>query len=226
MASRIDAEKLEAMSKKELVDLIQSVSPLDLLQANALSGNPANVAKKANKDKVIALYNEVFDKNLVASAEDREAAKLAKELEQKVKLEEEKAAKGGAVLEVVDDGPKQYAINITKRNKEGRQAAKGDKVRLNYTGKLEDGTIFDSNWDEVWIKAKKGRTARASALLFKIGANAVIRGIDEAVRDMHTGDKATVTIESAWAYGKKGSPEAGIPADARLIFDMELVAIV
>ena len=50
--SRIDAERLEAMSKKELVDLIQSVAPLDMLQSNSLGGNPANVAKKANKERI------------------------------------------------------------------------------------------------------------------------------------------------------------------------------
>ena len=49
MATRIEAGKLDAMSKKELVDLIQSVASLDLLQTNSLSGNPANVAKRANK---------------------------------------------------------------------------------------------------------------------------------------------------------------------------------
>ena len=37
------------MGKKELVEIVQAVAPLDLLQANSLSGNPANVAKKANK---------------------------------------------------------------------------------------------------------------------------------------------------------------------------------
>ena len=51
--SRIDAERLEAMSKKELVDLIQSVAPLDMLQSNSLGGNPANVAKKANKERIV-----------------------------------------------------------------------------------------------------------------------------------------------------------------------------
>ena len=40
------------------------------------------------KDKIIALYNEVFDKGQVATEEDREAARLAKELEQKAKLDE------------------------------------------------------------------------------------------------------------------------------------------
>jgi hypothetical protein len=47
--ARVDNAALEGLSKRELVDLVQSVAPLDMLQANALSGNPANVAKKANK---------------------------------------------------------------------------------------------------------------------------------------------------------------------------------
>ena len=62
--------------------------------------------------------------------------------------------------------------------------------------------------------------------LVRAHTHQVIRGWDEAVRDMATGERATVTIEPAWAYGKKGVPEAGIPPDARLIFDMELVTIV
>ena len=49
MAERVDAATLDGMSKKELVVLVQSVAPLDLLQANELSGKPENVAKKANK---------------------------------------------------------------------------------------------------------------------------------------------------------------------------------
>ena len=49
MAERVDTAALQGMSKKELVVLVQSVAPLELLQANSLSGKPENVAKKANK---------------------------------------------------------------------------------------------------------------------------------------------------------------------------------
>ena len=59
--SRIDAERLDAMSKKELVDLIQSVAPLDMLQSNSLGGNPANVAKKANKERIVDCRSRASD---------------------------------------------------------------------------------------------------------------------------------------------------------------------
>ena len=40
-----------------------------------MSGKPENVAKKANKEKIIELYNKVFDENLITSEEDREAVR-------------------------------------------------------------------------------------------------------------------------------------------------------
>ena len=42
---------------------------------------------------------------------------------------------------------------------------------------------------------------------------------------MSLGEKAKIVIESDWAYGKKGLPEAKIPPNARLIFEVELVGI-
>jgi len=56
MAERVDAATLDGLSKKELVVLVQSVAPLDLLQANALSGKPENVAKKANKVQTLGCF--------------------------------------------------------------------------------------------------------------------------------------------------------------------------
>ena len=50
----------------------------------------------------------------------------------------------------------------------------------------------------------------------------VIRGWDEALLEMCYGEKAEITIEPEWAYGKKGMPDAGIPPNAILIFDVEL----
>jgi peptidylprolyl isomerase len=67
-------------------------------------------------------------------------------------------------------------------------AAVGDRVQVHYTGKLCDGTIFDSSKDR-------------EPLAFVIGDGTMITGFDEAVRGMEVGDIKTITIPAAKAYG-------------------------
>jgi peptidylprolyl isomerase len=68
------------------------------------------------------------------------------------------------------------------------QAKKGDEVKVHYTGKLDDGTVFDSS---------EGR----EPLQFKIGEGQVIPGFEEGVVGMNTGDTKTISIPSGQAYG-------------------------
>jgi peptidylprolyl isomerase len=65
---------------------------------------------------------------------------------------------------------------------------KGDKVKVDYTGTLNDGTVFDSS---------KGRTP----LEFTVGAGQMIAGFDKAVLGMQVGQTKKVTIPAAEAYG-------------------------
>ena len=51
----------------------------------------------------------------------------------------------------------------------------------------------------------------------------MIKGWDEALLTMSVGEVAQITIEPEWAYGKKGVPEAKIPPNATLIFELELM---
>jgi len=67
-------------------------------------------------------------------------------------------------------------------------AKAGDTVKVNYTGTLQDGTQFDTS---------VGKTP----LEFVIGAGTVIKGFDAAVTGMKVGEKKTVTILAADAYG-------------------------
>ena len=69
-------------------------------------------------------------------------------------------------------------------------AKNGDRVRVHYTGRLEDGQVFDSS---------KG----GDPLEFTVGAGDVIPGFDDAVRGMNVGDSRTVEIESEDAYGPR-----------------------
>lgn len=68
------------------------------------------------------------------------------------------------------------------------QAKNGDTVQVNYTGKLADGTVFDTS---------VGR----EPLEFKLGAGQMIPGFEKAVLGMKVGEKKTVTIPANEAYG-------------------------
>lgn len=68
------------------------------------------------------------------------------------------------------------------------QAKEGDTVKVHYTGKLSDGTVFDSS-DE------------RSPIEFTIGEGQVIPGFEEAVVGMEPGESKTATVPSEKAYG-------------------------
>jgi len=75
--------------------------------------------------------------------------------------------------------------------KEGSKMAKdGDTVNVHYTGKLEDGTVFDSSVER-------------EPLEFTLGAGTIVPGFEEAVRGMQAGQSKTVTIPSQEAYGPR-----------------------
>ena len=98
------------------------------------------------------------------------------------------------------------------RTKEGagEKVGMGKKIKAHYTGKLLDGTEFDSS-----IK-------RGMPFEFVVGTGQVIKGWDEALSDMKKGEKRTLIIPSELAYGPNGSPPK-IPPSSTLVFEVELV---
>lgn len=86
------------------------------------------------------------------------------------------------------------------------QAKTGDKVRIHYTGTLEDGTQFDSS---------VGR----DPLEFSVGKGEVIEGFDKAVEGMSVGENKSVSIPPEEAYGKRHEqliqdvPKSALPSD-------------
>jgi len=69
------------------------------------------------------------------------------------------------------------------------RAARMDTVKVHYTGRLKDGTIFDQSPED-------------RPLQFIIGHEEVIAGFDEAVEGMYQGERRNVTISCDKAYGK------------------------
>jgi len=70
------------------------------------------------------------------------------------------------------------------------QAKSGDTVKIHYTGRLQDGTVFDTSSDR-------------EPLQFNIGSGQVIPGFEDAVTGMTVGEKKTTLIPCAKAYGER-----------------------
>ena len=93
---------------------------------------------------------------------------------------------------------------------------KGDKVKVEYTGTLEDGTVFDSS-------EKHGEP-----LAFEVGAGQMIKGFDDAVVGMEVGDEKEITLKPADAYGDPNPqliqkvPKDKLPKDADMKEGMQL----
>lgn len=94
----------------------------------------------------------------------------------------------------------------------GKAAVKGALITTQYTGTLEDGTVFDSSWD------------RGKPFQCVIGTGRVIKGWDQGLMGMKVGGKRKLLVPSHLAYGER-SMGAHITPDSNLIFEIELLEV-
>jgi peptidylprolyl isomerase len=94
----------------------------------------------------------------------------------------------------------------------GAEAVKGKGVSVHYTGRLEDGTQFDSSLD------------RGEPIRFRLGVGQVIEGWDKGLLGMKVGGQRTLVIPPHMGYGPDGAGD-DIPPNAVLIFEVELVGV-
>ncbi len=96
----------------------------------------------------------------------------------------------------------------------GESPSAMDVVRINYTGKLLDGKLFGSS------------ELNKEPLEFPVEAGIAIKGLDEGIRILKEGAKATFIIPSALAYGENEAILGLIPSNSVLVFDVEFLSIV
>ena len=99
---------------------------------------------------------------------------------------------------------------IKVRQTDGKKVKSFKHVRVEYTGYLENGNIFDSSLN------------RGMPFSFEVGKGQVISGWDEAFTKLRLGEKARIIVPPSLAYGEKGMPPS-IPGGATLIFDLEVL---
>jgi hypothetical protein len=95
----------------------------------------------------------------------------------------------------------------------GAQAASGERITMQYTGWLQDGTSFDSS-----------RKAGGQPFPFTLGAGQVIKGWDEGIVGMRLGGTRRLVIPPDLGYGASGQPPV-IPPNSTLTFDVQLICI-
>lgn len=99
---------------------------------------------------------------------------------------------------------------------DGQVAVKGQAVEVHYTGWLDDN-------------GKKGKEFDSSVgkrpLSFTLGIGRVIKGWDEGMAGMKVGGKRHLIIPPELGYGASGTGSGLIPANATLIFDVELISV-
>jgi len=175
---------------QEIVNLIEKD---DLMNSITIIRSSDRISKI--KSQIKESNQKIIDK---VNAEKIEEAKKASEAMKKLTKGATKTESGLAYF-MIKEG-------------EGAQANPGQIVSVHYTGKLADGTKFDSSYD------------RNAPIEFPLGEGRVIPGWDEGISLLKVGGKATFIIPPHLAYGEKGAGGV-IPPNATLIFDVELMGV-
>jgi FKBP-type peptidyl-prolyl cis-trans isomerase len=173
----------------------------------------------AKSGEIIEFRIKVRD---VQSKEDFEKSMKEKEAKQAAadnQVIEDFIAKSGLTNVQKTESGLRYIITKTGT---GANAQAGQTIKMKYTGRLLDGTAFDSNVDP-----KFGHT---DPFTFTLGRRMVIPGWDEGIALLNKGAKATLIIPSTLAYGSQSMPgnannDKGIPANSSLTFDVEVLDV-
>lgn len=214
-APKAEAAPPEAPKKK--MDDSKALYGVGLAIARSLetfSLSPAELEHviKGLRDGVAGKPKMPLDQNVQAAVNDLARSRAQKAAEKSAKHEKEAGAPYLAKMAKEPNAKKTASGAIVISEKEGTGASpkETDKVKVNYTGTLVSGTVFDSS---------AGRGPAEFPL------NGVVKCWTEALQTMKVGGKAKVVCPAALAYGEGGAPPR-VPGGAVLTFEVELLEIV
>jgi FKBP-type peptidyl-prolyl cis-trans isomerase FklB len=207
-------ENSELKTQKDKLSYAIGIDMGTALKRNEIDVNP-DVVVRAIKDVLSGSKLLLTDEEMKTALTALQKDLIAKQQERMKALGEKNKKEGAAFLaknkkkkgvKVLPSGLQYKVITEGK----GKSPKATDTVIVNYRGTLIDGTEFDNSY-------KRGQPAT-----FSVGGG-MIKGWAEALQLMKEGSKWELFIPAELAYGEPGRP--GIPPNATLIFEVELISI-
>lgn len=209
------SETSELKTPKEKASYAIGMEMGNSLKKNGVEVNP-ELLTKAIKDVLTGQKTQLTDQEAGSILTDLQKEMQGKRQEKMKALGEKNKIEGEAFLaentkkEGIKTLPSGLQYKVITEGK-GKSPKATDTATVQYTGRLVDGTEFDSSYK------------RGEAATFAI--NGVIKGWTEALQLMKEGSKWQLFLPSSLAYGEAGTTGGPIGPNAALIFDVELVSI-
>ena len=189
------------------------------------------VCKAIGKDKMPASYSPNKEMKFLYAIKMK--VKISQNLDMQVQQEidnsslseQEKIIKYITEKNIKSEPTSSGLYVVVKKQGRGAKVKNGSKVRVNYVGRLLDGSIFDCNLEDV---ARKNGIyfdgIEYKPFEFIVGKSEVISGWKEGLLGQPSGSELTLIIPSELAYGERGSGEM-IPPNSPLAFDITIVSV-
>ncbi|MBU1566712.1 MAG: FKBP-type peptidyl-prolyl cis-trans isomerase [Proteobacteria bacterium] len=209
------SETLDLKTPKEKVSYAIGMDIGNSLKKNGVDINP-DVLAKAIKDVLTGQKTQITNQEAVTVLTGLQEEMQEKRQESTKVLGEKNKSEGATFLaenmkkEGVKTLPSGLQYKVITEGK-GKSPSATDTVTVQYTGRLVDGTEFDSSY-------KRGEAAT-------FAVNGVVKGWTEALQLMKEGSKWQIFLPSNLAYGETGTVGGPIGPNAVLIFDVELVSL-
>ena len=188
--------------------------------------NPGQMPPAYEAGKGQKIYYEVSLQDIVTSeelAEERE--NFESSMEQRMKSEPDDIAAFVKENHITAKPTADGLYVIVKKRGTGAKVAMGKEVSMNYTGRLLDGTIFDSS---VESDARAGEIynpqRKYEPMTYTVGKDKLIEGWEQGVMNMPEGTVLQLIIPSALAYGPRQMSNQILPYSP-LVFDIEIVSV-
>ncbi len=208
---------------EESQEVVNSITQNDML-------NKVTIIRKgeaAKKFDAVKVFTDYFKKE----AENRKKQQALTDEEKRIYAEkfkpviEQKLKYFAEIKEKAISTSSGLHYTITQKSN-GPKPKDGSVIYIDYSGFLENGTLFDTSNPEVAKAFGTFNEQRAiqngySLLPYQIGSKKLIPGFIEAVNKLHIGDKAVLFIPSKLGYGEQGAGDV-IPPNANLIFEIEI----